>query len=181
VKSDLKRGVCVSCGRESRNLSRVCPYCSETVWQPFWLRAARAVTLVTPWALCVWIATSGGYDLRDWLRELAEMPLWTRGMCAFGFAALLLPSDDRTQVLNSTRSLWRFQAQATAGNLLLGLPVLWLGVFLKQLCLTPLDAWRAAAAGLLCFCGMLLRQGSTSRLLVSAAIFLAAGMTRVLL
>lgn len=181
MKSDLKRGVCVACGRESRNLSRVCAYCGETVWQPVGLRAARTVTLVTPLAMCVWIAASGGYGARGWLRALAEMPLWARGLCAFGFAALLLPADDRTQVLESKRSLWRFQAHAMAINLLLCLPLLWIGVFLKELCVTPIDAWRTAAAGLLCFCGMFLRQGPAPRLLVSAAIFFAAGMTRILL
>lgn len=176
MKSDLKRGVCVSCGRESRNLSRVCPYCGETVWQPVWLRVALAVTLVAPSALCVWGAVTGGCEVRGCLRALAGMPWWGRSLCAFGFALLLLPADDRVQILDSTRSLWCFQAHTIVSNLLLCLPVMWIGFSLKQLCLTPRDVWWAAVSGVLCFCGMFLRRDLRTRLFVSAAIFLAVGM-----
>lgn len=181
VKSFLKCGVCVSCGRESRNMSCICPYCGETVWRPFWLKAVRAATLVVPLVLCLWIAGSGGYGAHAWIRALAEMPRWARFLYACGVTALLFPVSDVAQVLDSTRSLWRFQAVSTANNLLVCLPMMWASVFMKEISMTPFDARRALAAALICCCGVFLWEGSEIRLMLNVAVFLAAGLIRILL
>lgn len=181
VKSTLKCGVCVSCGRVSQNFNRVCPYCGEMVWQPRLLGILRWATLTLPFVLCLWIAVCRGHDFRAWSRAFVEIPRWGRFTYACGIAVMLLPANDLKQVVASTRALWSFQANALIIGLMICAPIMWVSVFLKTICVTPIDIASVLATVLLCCCGIFLRRGVDVRFYLAANFFLFTGVFRILL
>jgi len=120
MKSVLKTGVCVSCGRESGWHYRVCPYCGEQVWQPVWRRAVCGLLLALPPLLMVTLAF---LTRPDWaaLTKAARTVPPTRGfLFAVGVGLLLTPQSDDDLVVSSRAELVRWQAAAVGGALLCG-------------------------------------------------------------
>lgn len=178
MKNTLRCGVCVSCGRGSRNLSRVCPYCGEMVWCPLWLKALCLATVVMPWFFCLWMAADARFQIREWSSVIAETPRWARCLYAASIGLMLLPANDQKQVLNSTRALWHYHVLAIAISFFGCMPIIWACIYLKMISVPPLAVCLALAT-LICFCVTFLQRGFSPRLYITVAVLLFAGIMRI--
>jgi len=120
VKSVLKTGVCVSCGRESGRYYRVCPYCGEQVWQPRWRRAVCAALLALPPLLIATLAVLARPDWAALAQAARRVPPTLGFLFAVGVGLLLTPQADDDLVASSRAELVRWQAVAVGGALLCG-------------------------------------------------------------
>jgi len=120
MKSELKSGVCVSCGRKAGRFYRTCPYCGERVWQPVWRRIACLKLLVISPLLVfalLWLAHA------DWsalARAVRAGHAWAAFLFAAGAGLLVLPMPDDDRVVSSQAELVRWQAVAVGGSLFCG-------------------------------------------------------------
>ena len=121
MKSELKGGVCVSCGRASGKYYRTCPYCGERVWQPGWRRAVCGLLIALPPLLAAALAWGARAALADGVRVLGELSLTAGFLLAVGTGLLLVPCDDGDLVVSSRAELTRWQARAVCGSALCGL------------------------------------------------------------
>lgn len=121
MKSILKCGVCVSCGRKSGKYYRTCPYCGERVWQPRWRRAVCGLLVALPPLLAAALAWGSRAALADGARALGELPLAAGFLLAAGTGLLLVPCADDDLVVSSRAELARWQATAVCGSVLCGL------------------------------------------------------------
>lgn len=121
MKSELKGGVCVSCGRASGKHYRVCPYCGERVWQPAWRRAACGLLLALPPLLVAALAWGARAGIADGVRALGGLSTVSAFLLAVGAGLLLTPCADDDLTVSSPRELARWQAQAVCGSALCGL------------------------------------------------------------
>lgn len=116
MKSVLKTGVCVSCGREPGRRYRICPYCGEAVWRaPGWRVAAAAIWIVAPLsllALVIW-ARPDAHLVGQLVRTLHPAAAYA---LAAGLGVSLLPCDDSARVVSSRSELLRFQAACVSGS-----------------------------------------------------------------
>lgn len=120
MKSVLRAGVCVSCGRKSGRRYRVCPYCGEQVWQRLEWRGACVTVVALPPLLAVALVA---LSKPDWtaLAQAARSVSPTLGfLFSAGIGLLFLPCPDDDLVVSSHAELLRWQAQAVAGALLCG-------------------------------------------------------------
>ena len=146
MRSELKAGVCVACGRESGLRHRVCPYCGERVWLPAWRRALCGLLLAVPPLLAAALAWGARDGFADRVRALAELSPVSALLLAAGAGLLLIPCADDDLTVSSRAELARWQAQAVCGGALCGLYAL-----SGALCLAPgtrggAGPWLAAAA-----------------------------------
>jgi hypothetical protein len=120
MKSVLKAGACVSCGRASGRYYRTCPYCGEEVWQPAWRRTVCRALLALPPLLAVALMILSRPDGA----ALAQAARTVSPMLGFLFAAgvglLLTPQRDDDLVVSSQAELVRWQSVAVGGALLCG-------------------------------------------------------------
>ncbi len=145
MKSELKSGVCVSCGRVSGRYYRVCPYCGERVWQTGRRRAACCLLIALPPLLAaalVWGARAG---FAEGVRALSELSPPSALLLAAGVGLLLVPCADDDLVASSRRELARWQALAVCGGALCGLYAL-AGAVAAASGPRGAGAWLAAAA-----------------------------------
>ena len=157
MRSVLKTGVCVSCGRQPGRTYRTCPYCGEQVWQPLRLRAGRgALVTLVPLAA----ASLAFLSRPDWLaavRAMRATPPWTGFLFAAGLGLLLLPCADDDRVVSSRAELLRWQAAAVGGAALSGLSAACAAVSLRFGNGAGMAGWALAAvvfvgvAGAPCF------------------------------
>lgn len=121
MKSVLKAGVCVSCGRESGCYYRTCPYCGEQVWQPRWRRAVQVALLVLPPLLLTLFAVTSRPDMGGFARAMHAVHPAAGYLFAAGIGLLLLPSPDSDRVITSRAEGLRWQICAILGGWLMGL------------------------------------------------------------
>lgn len=121
MKSKLKSGVCVSCGRASGRYYRECPYCGEQVWQPGWRRAVSGLLIAAPPLLAAALAWRARAGLAEGVRALGELSAASALLLAAGAGLVLSPCSDDDLTVSSQRELARWQAQAVCGGALSGL------------------------------------------------------------
>jgi hypothetical protein len=117
----VKAGVCVSCGRESGRYYRVCPYCSEQVWQPVWRRVFCAMLLALPPLALAALVLTARPDFMALAGRAASVWNWVGFLFAAGAGLLLMPYGDDDLVVTSRADLVRWQALALCGSVLCGL------------------------------------------------------------
>jgi len=120
MRSALKDGVCVSCGRESGRHYWHCPYCGEEVWHPLWRRGACVALLSLPPLLALLLVAVTQPDLRNIAQSLWTAPPAMGYLFAAGIGLLLLPPSDNGLVVNSRAEQVRWVALAAGGGVLCG-------------------------------------------------------------
>jgi len=120
MKSVLKAGVCVSCGRESGRYCRSCPYCGEQVWQPVWRRVIGVELLPLPPLLVGTLAILTRPDWTALARAARSCGPVAGFLFAGGIGLLALPYADDDLVVSSRREQVRWQAVAVGGSLMCG-------------------------------------------------------------
>ena len=174
MKSILKTGVCVSCGRESGRHYRICPYCGEQVWQPVWRRAVCAALLALPPLL---IAALAFLSQPDWValaQATKKVPPALGFLFAVGVGLLLTPQSDDDLVVSSRAELVRWQVVAVGGTLLCGGYAAAVAVCLFFGHASGVGAWLAAGTTAACIIAAPLFFRIPWRALVAAALIVAA-------
>ena len=169
MQSVLKTGMCVSCGRNSGRHVRVCPYCDEQVWQPFWLRAGRWCVLLLPPVFLTCQTCLAQPDWQALTETLRKTPPTGGFLFAAGIGLLSLPAPDADRVVHSQSELRNWQLVAIAGGWFMGTltaastavlchgqpgPGAWLSATGMALCLLVMPfflriPWRSLTASLL--------------------------------
>ena len=121
MKSELKGGVCVSCGRASGMFYRTCPYCGERVWQPRWRRAVCGLLLALPPLLAAALVYGARAGFAEGVCALSELSPLSAFLLAAGIGLLLSPCADGDLVVSSRAELAWWQALAVCGSALCGL------------------------------------------------------------
>ena len=119
VKSVLKTGACVSCGRWSGRRYRECPYCGERVWQPLWHCAGLWAVRGVPPAAAALLVLLARPDFPAFARAWRAAPAVPGLLLASGVGLLLLPPPDDEAVVSSRRELALWRAEALLGGGLL--------------------------------------------------------------
>ena len=177
----MRRGVCVSCGREPGSGYRACPYCGEAVWHPLWHRAAA---VVLPAAAPVLLGLLAVLTRPDWTLA-GRAAEGVSPVAGFGFAAglglLLLPVPDGGRIASSRRELARWRLGMILGGWLLGLYAA-LGAACVACASVPAGAGvgLSVAATAACGAGAALFFGLPRRSLVAAGLLAAAVFSGVL-
>lgn len=171
MKSVLREGACVSCGRWSGRYFWNCPYCGEQVWHSMWWRLMCGFLIGLPPVLVTALVVSSRPDFTLVPQVLGETALYMRILCAAGLGLLLLPYTDDRCVVSSRRELVQRQTVAACGGVLMGgyavilavclscgkvpLGVLgWIQAILLMLCISAAPcffrlSWRAVAVAFL--------------------------------
>lgn len=140
------------------------------MWQPAWRRAGRALLLAVPPLLAgalVWSA-------RPELAALVRMRAGAGLLLAAGVGLLLLPCADRDLVVSSRREARLWQAQATAGGVLMGVAAAVAAAGLKHGQAAGAAAWLAALALGACVCAAPVFYRIPWRALAGAALIAGA-------
>ena len=178
MKSVLKSGVCVSCGRESGRHYRTCPYCGEQVWQPRWRRACQAALLASPPLLVAFLFFLTHPDMGELAQTLRSVHPALGFLFAAGTGLLLMPSSDSDLVITSRAEGIRWQVSAILGGWLMGLSAAACAVCLSYGRETGAAAWLTAGLTVACVVAAPLVFRIPWRSLVAAAL-LAAALARV--
>ena len=174
MKSVLRAGVCVSCGRGAGQHDRVCPYCGEQVWQPRWRRAACAALLALPPLLIVTLAILARPDWAAFAQAARKVPPALGFLFAASVGLLLTPQADDDLVVSSRAELVRWQAIAVGGTLLCGGYSAVTAVCLSFGRASGVGAWLAAGSTVACVIAAPFFFRIPWRALVAAALVAAA-------
>jgi len=174
MKSVLKAGVCVSCGRGSGRYYRHCPYCGEGVWQPLWRRAARAALLTAPPLLTGTVVLLARPDWGSAVQTLRSAHPAIGFLFAAGLGLLLLPQADNDLVVSSHAERVRWQALAVGGTVLCGTYAAITAVCLCFGQTVAIGAWLPGSAVIACVAAAPFFFRIPWRALAAAAMLVAA-------
>ena len=144
MKSVLKSGVCVSCGREPGRFYRTCPYCGEQVWQPRWRRAVQWALVALPPLLLMLLASIAQPDMGRFAQTMRSIHPLLGFLFAAGIGLLLLPPQDSDLVVTSRAESLRWQAGSIFGGWLMGVYAVAVAVCLNYGHATGATAWLSA-------------------------------------
>jgi len=147
-RADLKDGVCVSCGRQSVPLYRLCPYCGEQIWHPVW---RRILTLYAVLLLPIFLIASCAIDKTAWSalsNSWQSMSYQCRVLIVLATGVLLLPHENKHLIFTSSRQRVLWLLNGLAASLILLLCALTVVLHLKFSVVDTLHQFSVAAIAL---------------------------------